>query len=256
MWGFFADKERGMPELPVGHRAYAIGDVHGRLDLLNRLLAEIESDNVARGPATTIVVFLGDLIDRGPDSAQVVDKAIVGLSWASTVCLKGNHEAAMLDALDGVEGAARMWLSYGGLETLASWGVSSTTLSKGDHEEIMESARAVISKEHHRWLSLCPVSYRLGDYYFVHAGVRPGVDLFSQNVHDQLWIRDEFLRSRRNHGALIVHGHSISAKVESLSNRIGVDTGAYASGTLTAVGLERSERWFLTGTVSFDAMIS
>ena len=231
--------------LPPGWRIYAIGDVHGRLDLLDRLLAYIRADDRARSRSHTVVLFLGDLIDRGPQSAAVVARVMGGLSWAASVCLMGNHEAAMIEALSGDGDAARMWLRYGGIEALLSWGVPRDVLNHADAAEIIDVARTRVPEAHRRWIAGLPVYYRVGCYYFVHAGIRPGVELDQQVADDQLWIRDEFLASRRDHGAIIVHGHTIVPAVEDLRNRIGVDTGAYRNGRLSAVGLEASCRWFV-----------
>lgn len=246
-------RKRAAPSLPPGLRAYAIGDVHGRLDLLSELLAAIRADDAAREPAETLVVQLGDLIDRGADSAGVVALAMAPLDWGRLVVLKGNHEAALTGALDGDRRTLSIWLRNGGRAALASWGVDPAILDAPDAttESIAALVADAIPSEQRAWLARRPLNLRLGDYYFVHAGVRPGVPLDRQSEEDALWIRDEFLSSRRDHGAIVVHGHSIAEEVEELPNRIGIDTGAYASGRLTALGLERDRRWYLqTGTPS------
>ena len=232
-------------ELPPGVRLYAIGDVHGRLDLVRELLARIEEDGRARGRVRPTLVFLGDLIDRGPDSAGVIDLMINRVPWANLLCLRGNHEAAMLDALAGDRRAARMWIEQGGLEALASWGVPLTLLHEADIEAIIDAARAIVPEAHRRWIARLPISYRIGDYLFVHAGVRPGIPLERQLARDTIWIREPFLHSRLRHGAYVIHGHSISEEVEQHPNRTGIDTGAYASGRLSAIGLEGQDRWIL-----------
>jgi len=232
------------PSVPPGQRVYAVGDVHGRLDLLDKLLAMLEADNAGRLPAHTTLVFLGDLIDRGPDSRRVVERVRTGVGWARTVALMGNHEAVMLDVLDGQTDTLSQWLRFGGSETLESWGVTNQAMLT----EIMEGIRAAITPEERGWLGRMRTSLRIGDYYFVHAGVRPNVPLDRQNDEDRLWIRDEFLENRKHHGAIIVHGHSINRDVEQLPNRIGLDTGAYATGKLTAIGLEGQSRWLLATT--------
>ena len=233
------------PALPEGRRVYAVGDVHGRLDLLETLLARLEADNAARGAADTDVILLGDLIDRGPDSARVVERAMTSLGWARLLTLRGNHEDAMLAALDGDRDMCRLWLRNGGKEALASWGVPDTVIADGTLGEVTEAARRAVPPHQFAFLSRAPHSMRIGSYYFVHAGVRPGVGLDDQRSSDTLWIRDEFLRSTADHGAVIVHGHSIALEVEERPNRIGVDTGAYATGKLTALGLEGTERWLI-----------
>ncbi len=233
------------PAVPQGRRVYAIGDVHGRLDLLDILLARLEADTAARGAADTDVILLGDLIDRGPESSRVVERAMTSLGWARLLVLKGNHEDAMLAALDGDRDMCRLWLRNGGPEALASWGVAPAVIADGTLGEVIEAARSAIPPHQFAFLSQAPHSIRIGDYYFVHAGVRPGVGLADQQPGDSLWIRDEFLRSTADHGAVVVHGHSITPEVEERANRIGLDTGAYATGRLTALGLEGTDRWLI-----------
>lgn len=232
-------------EIPVNQRVYAVGDVHGRMDLLDQLLAMLKADNAARPHAQVTLVMLGDLIDRGPASRQVVSRVRKGVSWARTVALMGNHEAVMLDVLDGQTDRLSQWLRFGGIETLESWGVTRQTIEGGTRFDILDAIRSAILPEERAWLGRMRTSLRIGDYYFVHAGVRPDVPLEKQTDDDRLWIREDFLDSRKKHGAMIVHGHSININVEERPNRIGLDTGAYATGRLTAVGLEGSERWFL-----------
>jgi serine/threonine protein phosphatase 1 len=241
----FPPRTRTPRTLPAGRRAYAIGDVHGRLDLAKELVARIKADSRARGPERPLIVFLGDIVDRGPDSAGLVEWLMVGLPWADLVCLMGNHEAAMLDALAGDAQAARMWLRQGGIETLASFGVAADILDGGETTAIVAAGRAAVGAIRRQWLEALPLSHWLGDYYFVHAGVRPGVSLDEQTPDDQLWIRAPFLGSRREHGALVVHGHTVVGAVDERDNRIGLDTGAYRTGRLSALGLEGRERWFL-----------
>ena len=234
------------PAVPPDHRVYAVGDVHGRVDLLDQLLDVLQRDNAARGPAQTSLVFLGDLIDRGPDSRSVVTRVRAGVDWARTITLMGNHEAVMLDVLDGRSETLTQWLRFGGTETLESWGISRQAIQESTRDELIDTLRNTVAADERAWLGRLRTSLRIGDYYFVHAGVRPDVPLDKQDDEDRLWIREEFLESRKKHGAMIVHGHSINRDVEDLPNRIGLDTGAYASGKLTAVGLEARDRWFLS----------
>ncbi len=242
---FFSRKSSRAPALPPGHRVYAIGDVHGRIDLLDALLARIEADSATRPRGDVLVLLLGDLIDRGPDSAAVVRRAMRPLGWARLQSLKGNHEAAMLDALDGDRRMLAIWRRNGGDEALRSWGFDPAGLDDAESGVIAETLRRAIPAAERAFVARCPLSIRLGDYFFVHAGVRPGVRLDRQAEQDMLWIRDDFLDSARDHGAVVVHGHSITESVEDLPNRIGIDTGAYASGRLTAIGLEGDARWFI-----------
>jgi serine/threonine protein phosphatase 1 len=237
---------RFIASLPAGRRVYAIGDVHGRLDLLHDLFERIRADNAARAPAATEIILLGDLIDRGPDSADVVRWAMVaerGGLRISTV--KGNHEASLLSVLDGDMRWLANWLRFGGVETLESWGVPAKISRGKDGAAIIDAVRAVISDAERMWLAQLPLYLSIGDYVFVHAGIRPGTALAEQSEDDLIWIREEFLDSAFDHGAMIVHGHTITTGVTTRHNRIGIDTGAYRSGRLTAIGLERDDRWFL-----------
>lgn len=237
------------PQVPAGQRVYAIGDIHGRLDLLLPLLAHIRDDIGARADADNHVVLLGDLVDRGPYSAETLEYAISGLpSFATFHILMGNHEEAMLRALDPEEGRAEnLWLKFGGYETLASYGVPVATL--GDDLPPAETLLRYIPERHRQFLDNLPDAIRFGDYVFVHAGIRPGIPLEEQDTADMRWIRGDFLDHRGEYGAYIVHGHSISADPDIQANRMGIDTGAYRSGTLTAVGLEGERRWLLNASV-------
>jgi serine/threonine protein phosphatase 1 len=234
---------------------YAIGDVHGRLDLLESLLDRIHADDAARDPAETHVLLLGDMIDRGPDSAGVVRRVMGGdARFASLAAVRGNHEASLLSVLDGDTHWLESWLCYGGRAALRSWGVPRLVLDDGEPEEIVEAAIRAVPESEWLWLADLPTSRRRGDYLFVHAGIRPGVPITAQADADLMWIRHEFLSDKRDHGACIVHGHTISRDPELRPNRIGIDTGAYMSGTLTAVGLEGDEQWFLaTGPAAATA---
>jgi serine/threonine protein phosphatase 1 len=245
MLSLFVRKSRPKPVMVPGQRVYAIGDVHGRLDLYDSLIERIRQDNAARGSSQTLVLLLGDLIDRGPSSAGMVRRAMEPLDWAQLRSLKGNHEAALLDALDGDRKMLSLWLRNGGIEAARSWGLDEAVLFEGRSEEIIAALRAAIPQAERAWLARLPLSIQLGDYFFAHAGVRPGVRLGDQRDTDLLWIREAFLGSNRDLGAMVIHGHSVSEDVEERDNRIGIDTGAYASGVLTALGLEGEERWFL-----------
>jgi len=230
--------------LPEGLRVYAIGDIHGRLDLLETLLARIGADDAARDACRTQLIFLGDLVDRGPESAAVVERAI-GLHTAGARFLMGNHEEMLLRMLDGDIAALRAMVRVGARETILSYGVSEAAYDASDFEELAELFAARVPDEHVAFLRGCEDRILLGDYLFVHAGVRPAVPLGEQSPSDLRWIRREFLDCEDDHGYVVVHGHSISETVEERPNRIGIDTGAYASGRLTAVGLEGADRWYL-----------
>lgn len=235
---------------PAGMRIYAIGDMHGRLDLFDQLIERIAYDHAARGDLAAHIVTLGDYIDRGPRSAQLLDRLADGPpAWATWILLRGNHEQSLLDIharRAGLERRLSDWLDYGGRETLRSYGVASSIAYGPDPEAILAEIAIVVPARHLALLGAMPRFARLGDYYFVHAGVRPGVALDLQQDDDLLWIRDAFLANRDDHGAVVVYGHSISATVDDRPNRIGIDTGAYATGRLTAVVLEGTARRFLS----------
>ena len=241
--------ETPRPQVPAGQRVYAVGDVHGRLDLLLPLLARIRDDIAARDDADNHVVLLGDLVDRGPYSAETIEYAACHLpSFATFHVLMGNHEEAMLRALDPAEDRSEnFWLKFGGYETLASYGVPVAAL--GEDLPSAEMLRRYIPERHRRFLESLPDTVRFGDYVLVHAGVRPGVALEAQSSDDMRWIRYEFLSHRGDLGACIIHGHSISEEPDVQPNRIGIDTGAYSSGVLTALGLEGERRWLLRASV-------
>jgi serine/threonine protein phosphatase 1 len=234
------------PAAPRGRRAYAIGDVHGRLDLLEEMLALIEADNGRRPRARTTIVFLGDLIDRGPESAGVVERLrAYRPAFASTLFLMGNHEEVLLRVLRGEIQLLADWLQFGGAETLRSYGVDPGELRAMRSAEALELLRRKIPAEHVEFLSNFVDSASFGSYLFVHAGIRPGIALASQAPEDLRWIREPFLSDDSDHGHVVVHGHSISSEVELRHNRIGLDTGAYRSGILSALGIDAGERWLL-----------
>ncbi|HEY0042990.1 MAG TPA: metallophosphoesterase family protein [Allosphingosinicella sp.] len=238
---------------PPGSRAYAVGDIHGRLDLLVDLLARIEEDNRRRGPAKTYLVFLGDLVDRGPDSAGVIDLlANNPPRFGRNIFLKGNHEEFFLSVLDGDDSGVQHWLTYGGTECSESYGLTGGWMLNSTPYGIMERLRAEVPQSHQQFLREMADSFRFGDYLFVHAGIRPGVELDKQASRDLRWIREGFLDDRTDHGVIVVHGHTIVDKPEEHPNRIAVDTGAYRSGTLTAIGLQGEERWFIEARASVE----
>lgn len=229
-----------------GSRAYAIGDVHGRLDLLRDLLTRIEEDDARRPPARTWLVMLGDLVDRGPDSRGVIEHLLAHPpAFARTVYLKGNHEEFLLDVLAGDEAVVVNWLTYGGFECAESYGLSKGWTLNATPAAIVERLAAAVPASHKAFLAAMHDSFRFGDYLFVHAGIRPGVPLESQTGTDLRWIRDGFLDDLTDHGVVVVHGHSIVDSVEERPNRIAIDTGAYRTGVLTAIGIEGDERWFI-----------
>ena len=243
---FSKDSGAGEPGIPPGYRVYAIGDIHGRLDLLNQALALIEADIEARKHARNIIVFLGDLIDRGPSSAEVIERVrTYHRSAVRTVFLSGNHEEVLLRLLRGESQFLRDWLTFGGAECAKSYGIKPASLKRMDLGKAVATLRQKIPDAHQQFLKSFVDTFRIGSYLFVHAGVRPGVPLAEQTQSDLRWIREPFLENDHDHGFIVVHGHTIAEQIDVRQNRIGLDTGAYRSGVLTAIGLEGRERWFL-----------
>ncbi|WP_209781302.1 metallophosphoesterase [Azospirillum agricola] len=243
----WSEAEAAPASVPQGMRVYAVGDVHGRLDLLDQLLGQIARDADQAPDRMKYLVFLGDYIDRGPQSAHVIERLASGLPPVfGTVFLRGNHEETMLAFLSDIA-AGPGWLTYGGDATLASYGLQAPA-PDAPPEHLLEAQRllnAALPPHHRNFLASLRSHLTIGDYHFVHAGVRPGVPLDRQDDGDRLWIRNEFLSSRTNHGKMVVHGHTIAPEPELRANRIGIDTGAYATNRLTALVLEGTDRRFL-----------
>jgi serine/threonine protein phosphatase 1 len=237
---------RSGPRGKEGARAYAVGDIHGRLDLLDLLIEKIERDIAARPRARNFVIFLGDYIDRGPDSCGVIERLRL---WqperARVVYLGGNHEEVLLRVLRGDEDILPSWLKFGGAECVESYGLDPDSLRQIDPAAAIELIRAKVPRAHRAFLEDLADTFRFGDYLFVHAGIRPGLGLEEQDRYDLRWIREPFLSDIKEHGFMVVHGHTIVSGVEERPNRIAIDTGAYHSGVLTALAVEGSERWYL-----------
>lgn len=234
------------PTLPEDLRLYAIGDVHGRLDLLDLLLKKIVEDE-KNGPSGAKKIFLGDYVDRGLYSRQVLDRLIDLKKKEKTpsVFLMGNHEHVMRDILrEGREELLCDWLRFGGRETLLSYGVSSAAFTD-DSQKLLTAFYEKIPNAHRDFLESLTLYTEFGDYFFCHAGVRPGIDLYAQNEQDLMWIRRDFLTHEKPFPRIIVHGHTISPEPEFMGNRINIDTGAYATGRLTALGLEGTRQWLI-----------
>jgi serine/threonine protein phosphatase 1 len=228
------------PRLPGGVRIYAFGDIHGRADLLQKMFTVIDAD-VARSPAARpIEVYLGDYVDRGPYSRETLDLLIERSRSREIVCLKGNHEAYCLDVL---RQPAKLdeWRQIGGLQTLMSYGLQpSLNPDTAEQIELIRALKAVMPSDHVRFLQGLRPSFLCGDFFFVHAGVRPGIPLDEQQEHDLLWIRDEFLDSEEDFGKFIVHGHTPVRVPDIRPNRANIDTGAYATGNLTLLTIQGS----------------
>jgi len=233
-------------------RIYAVGDIHGRADLLAKLHDLIETDAGLYGQDTNKkIIYMGDYIDRGLDSKAVIDILLAHpLTGFDTVYLKGNHEDMLLASFED-PGVLPQWLAVGGSATLLSYGVAE---SREDFERTRRELFERLPAGHLRFLESLQLAHRSGDYLFVHAGIRPEVPLDRQDPHDLMWIRGEFLGHKGPFGVVVVHGHSISLKPEFLPHRIGIDTGAYATNALSCVVLEGSRRGFLsTGDIEAPA---
>jgi len=255
MFNFVPRKQIG-PAGARAWRAYGVGDIHGRLDLLEQLLDKIHQD-IARRPARKVLlIFVGDLIDRGPSSAQVVERLrTYEHPGVRTMFLLGNHEEVLLRILAGEADLITKWRWFGGTQCLESYGVDTTRFAELSDEEALEAVRKAIPKEHKEFVESFDDSCRFGDYLFVHAGIRPGIDLDQQRQSDLRWIREPFLFDETDHGFVVVHGHTIRPEVEMRPNRIGIDTGAYRSGVLTALAIEGNDSWLLdTRTATQEAV--
>jgi serine/threonine protein phosphatase 1 len=229
------------PSLPAEQRIYAIGDIHGCLDLLNELLARISSDVALRPTVRPLYVFLGDYIDRGTSSRETIDRLIEHGKTHESIFLKGNHELIAIKCLSD-RGLFDQWLRLGGLETLVSYGVPAETLANGKQIAELQSAfHGALPQAHFRFFRDLKNSFECGDFFFAHAGVKPNVELSRQKENDLLWIRGEFLSSRDDFGKIVVHGHTPTREIEVGPNRINIDTGAFATGRLSCLVLEGEE---------------
>jgi serine/threonine protein phosphatase 1 len=233
--------------VPSGIRVYAIGDIHGRNDLFTALLEQIEADNDARGAADTQIILLGDLMDRGPDSAEVIETAIaLKKRRPNTRFLMGNHEEVFVQSCRKRDPkTVRFFIRIGGEATIMSYPISRADYLMLDIEGLCERLSSLIPEEHLTFIEGFEDQIIIGDYAFVHAGVRPGVPLAQQKSSDLRWIRDEFVSQRGDLEKVIIYGHTIYPGVDERGSRIGIDTGAYNTGKLTAIGLEGGERWYL-----------
>jgi serine/threonine protein phosphatase 1 len=226
-------------------RVYAIGDIHGRSDLLDRMVVQISRDLEMNPVSGGVTITLGDYIDRGPDSRGVLERLARNPFPTDFFALKGNHEA-LFEAFLRDPTIAGHWQHLGGLETLHSYGVPvGDLMMSANYRQAATALKAAVPDEHFRFLASLKTSVIAGKYFLCHAGVRPGVTLECQNVDDLLWIRDEFLKSTINFGKIVVHGHTPTERPEVLPNRINIDTGAFATGRLTCAVLESSQPRFL-----------
>lgn len=221
------------PRLPQGLTAYAVGDIHGRSDLLDRIHAAIDED-MARRAGTFIEIYLGDYVDRGPDSIGVIERLLRRNRTHRMVMLRGNHEVMFENFLAGGVDPEE-WRRVGGSETLLSYGVDVRGLARAPRDRWVAAANAAVPPAHRAFLGALADAFPFEGYFFTHAGVRPGVPLPDQVSDDLQWIRDEFLGDSRDHGAVVVHGHTPTMEPEFAANRINLDTGAYVTGRLTCL---------------------
>jgi serine/threonine protein phosphatase 1 len=229
---------RGSPRLPDRVRIYAVGDVHGRADLLDQVFSRIDADLATYPDCRPLQVFLGDYIDRGPSSRTVIDRLISRSRTHEIVCLKGNHDNYILEFLHN-PAVLLDWRQFGGLETLMSYGLKpSMRADPAEQLELANALAASLPKHHREFLHSLSPSFTCGDFFFVHAGVKPGVPLAQQREEDLLWIRDEFLLCEDDFGKVIIHGHTPVRELDIRPNRINIDTGAYATGLLTCLVIE------------------
>ena len=221
---------------PQGVRLYAVGDTHGCLQLARQLFAAIDRDIASNPPDHARVIMLGDYCDRGPDTSGLIDFLIGEAGTRDMVFLLGNHDQRLRDFADGVDATPFNFFRFDGLETLQSYG-----LEADPDGEWLPASRALsraLPASHRRFLAKLRLFHEEGDYFFAHAGVKPGVALEDQQAKDLIWIRHEFLQHQGDFGKVVVHGHTPWDRVDIQPNRINVDTGAYDSGILSCAVLE------------------
>ncbi|WP_441234156.1 metallophosphoesterase family protein [Bradyrhizobium sp. 930_D9_N1_4] len=229
---------RPKPRLPDGIRVYALSDIHGCSDLLKTMFSVIDRDLMTIGRRRALHVFLGDYIDRGPDSSGTIDLLIDRARRHESIFLKGNHEEFLFEVLRNPE-MLQNWRQYGGLQTLGSYGIqASLNPNAEEQKELIHRLAMTIPMHHRMFFERLRTSFVCGDFFFVHAGIKPGLPLARQREEDLLWIRDEFLLSEKMHEKYIVHGHTPVREADIRPNRANIDTGAYATGNLTLLTIQ------------------
>ncbi len=241
---FRSGKRAPNAAVPAGERLYILGDIHGRLDLFEELILAIEADDRSGTPAQTTIILLGDLVDRGPQSAGVISRARQLQAQRPARILIGNHEEMFLESFHDTN-MLRHFLRHGGRETILSYGLDEQRYNDCSLEELQEIMHEIVPEADRAFLRSFEELIQIGDYAFVHAGINPQVPLEEQRRHDMLWIREPFLRYGQPHSHVIVHGHTICEHIDEHSNRIGIDTGAYRFGRLTALVLEGETRRYI-----------
>ncbi len=232
------------PTLPPGQRVYAVGDIHGRRDLFEAMIRLIEQDDADSGPAQTTVILLGDLVDRGPDSADVLARARKWKEERDVRILGGNHEEMFLESFRKKD-VLRHFLRFGGKETLISYGIMPSAKSKSQIEALQALMASSIPEGDLEFIRGFEEMIEIGDYLFVHAGIAPDKPVKKQKPSDVRWIREPFLSHKKPLSHFVVHGHTIYPRAEVCSNRIGLDTGAFNTGRLTGLVLEGTGRRLL-----------
>ncbi len=241
--------------IPPGQRIYAVGDIHGRLDLFEALVAAIEADDAAAAQVETTVILLGDLVDRGADSAGVIALARDWQRRRRVRILAGNHEEMFLRSFRSLE-MFRHFLRHGGRETVLSYGIDRAAFAQAELEEAQAMMCAAVPAEDIAFLEGFEDMIAIGDYLFVHAGIDPRVPIEEQKVHDLRWIREPYLSHAEQYGQVVVHGHTISDAPEDCGNRIGIDTGAFMTGRLTALVLEGTARRYIEAFEGEDGAVA
>jgi serine/threonine protein phosphatase 1 len=233
-----SSRQEARPRIPENLRIYAIGDIHGRADLLQRMLDAIDRTLVTHPVKISVQVLLGDYIDRGPNSREVVEMLLARRRRSAMICLKGNHESYAARFLSDPSILSE-WMRVGGVNTLRSYGLQpSATDDPNEQQKIAKAFSDALPETHRRFLFGLALSYTCGDFFFTHAGVRPGIPLSHQREQDLLWIRDDFLLYEEAFDKIVVHGHTPAQKPDIRPNRINIDTGAYATGHLTCLVLQ------------------
>ncbi|MCP5396280.1 MAG: serine/threonine protein phosphatase [Sphingomonadaceae bacterium] len=247
--------KRPSAAVPAGERYYVVGDIHGRLDLFDELVHAIRQDDLDAPDADTTIILLGDLVDRGKDSAGVIARARELQARRKVRILAGNHEEMFLDSFSDVD-VLRHFLKHGGRETILSYGLDKRVYNKATLEELQELMHQVVPQRDIDFMRSFEEMIVIGDYIFAHAGINPVLPLEQQKRHDLLWIREPFLRHAEPHPGLVVHGHTIVDDIEEHSNRIAIDTGAFRTGRLTALVLEGDQRRYIQTEIRDDIIVS
>lgn len=241
------------PRVPAGERYYVIGDIHGRLDLLKALARQIDHDTETNPDLAVKIILLGDLVDRGPESAGVIRFARKWGKRANVQCLAGNHEEMFLESFEDKE-VLRHFLKHGGRETILSYGIARKEFNDLSIKQLFKRMPEIVPQKDRDFLMSFEEMIVAGDYAFVHAGIDPKRPLAEQKRRDLLWIRDRFLRENGPFEKVVVHGHTIFEGVVDKGHRIGVDTGAFRTGVLTALVLEDDRRWTIQTAAGPDGI--